>query len=50
MATSNSSYLDLRTVHNYLIYCVGIAVESVAPLLLMVVGFCLCLLGMWLFD
>ena len=50
MSTNNSSYLDLRTVHNYVIYGIGIAVESAAPILLMLLGFCLCLLGIWLFD
>ncbi len=49
MATNNNGYLDLRTFRNYVLYGIGIAVESAAPLFLMLVGFCLCLLGIWLF-
>jgi hypothetical protein len=43
MAAGTEKPLDLKRLHNYLLYCVGIGVESVAVLLLMLLGFLICL-------
>ena len=49
MIASNSEYLDLRKLQNYVLYMIGIGVESVAVGLLILLGFCVAALGIWCF-
>jgi hypothetical protein len=46
---NNSEYLDLRKLQNYLLYMIGIGVESAAVGLLILLGFCIAALGIWCF-
>lgn len=47
MSASKSEYLDLKNLHNYLLFFIGIAAESAAVLILMIVGFSISLLAFW---
>jgi hypothetical protein len=47
MSASTSEYLDLKKPHNYFLFFIGIAVESAAVLLLMIVGFLISILAFW---
>jgi hypothetical protein len=49
MSASKSEYLDLKKLHNYFLYFIGIAVESAAVLVLMIVGFLMSILAFWAF-
>jgi hypothetical protein len=49
MMASNSEYLDLRKLQNYVLYIIGIGVESMAVGLLILLGFCIAGLGIWCF-
>jgi len=49
MSTSNSGYLDLRRANNYVHYAVGIGVESAAVGLLILIGLCIAVVGVWCF-
>jgi hypothetical protein len=49
MSVSSSEYLDLRKIQNYVAYCIGIGIESAAVALLMLVGFGVAVLAVWLF-
>ncbi|HTX53989.1 MAG TPA: hypothetical protein VMD08_11290 [Candidatus Baltobacteraceae bacterium] len=49
MTASNSEYLDLRNVQNYIRYMIGIGIESAAVGLLILLGFCVAALGIWFF-
>ena len=49
MSVSSSEYLDLRKVQNYVAYVVGIGVESAAVALLILIGLCIAVLGVWFF-
>ena len=49
MLATNSEYLDLRKTHNYILYLVGIGVESAGVGLLILLGLCIAALGIWCF-
>jgi hypothetical protein len=49
MAASKAEYLDLKKPRNYILYIVGIAVESAAVTALMLVAYGISGLGFWLF-
>jgi hypothetical protein len=49
MSASKSEYLDLKKLHNYLLYFIGIAVESAAVLILMLIGYLISILAFWVF-
>ena len=49
MSASKSEYLDLKKPRNYFLYFIGIAVESAAVLVLMIVGFLMSILAFWAF-
>ena len=49
MLASNSAFLDLRRLQNYVLYLVGIGVEFAAVGLLILLGLCIAALGTWCF-
>ena len=49
MLASNSVYLDLRRLQNYVLYLIGIGVESAAVGLLILLGLGIAALGIWCF-
>ena len=49
MSASKSEYLDLKKLHNYFLYFIGIAVESAAVLILMFIGYLISVLAFWVY-
>jgi hypothetical protein len=49
MPANTSENLDLTKLHNYALYFLGIAVESVTVLALLGIACFICVMGFWLY-